>query len=331
MSIIFGFFPVVLFLGCLFLLDSFKLVKIHILLLCLVWGIASAGLSYLANTYTAEHINIGFETFSRYVAPFTEELLKVILIVFLVTRKQIGFMIDAAIYGFAIGAGFALAENLYYVVYLGHGFDAALAIVRGFGTAIMHGGTISVCSMILIEGVQRISKIIPALAPGFLIAIILHSAFNQFMLNPLLQTLLIITMLPAVFYVVFARSTRNLQQWLEVEFSTEVDMLRMIRVGRFSETKSGNYLASLKHHFSPEMVVDMYCFISLYLDLSIKAKRNLMLRETGFDAIYEADMQEKLNELKQLRKNIGKTGEMALLPLVRMNYREFWKLNQLRK
>lgn len=331
MAFIFGFLPVVLFLGCLFLLDSFKLVKIRLLILCLVWGILSAGLSYLVNSIVSENFNIGFDAFSRWVAPFIEELLKVMLIFFLLSRKQIGFMIDAAIYGFAIGAGFALAENMYYIISLGEQFDIALSIVRGFGTAIMHGGTVAVFSMLLIEEMQRTNKLFSSALPGLIIAIVLHSAFNQFMLNPLLQALLIITVLPVAFYIVFARSTKNLQQWLELEFSNEVEMLRMIRVGRFTETKSGKYLASLKNHFSPEIVVDMYCFISLYIELSIKAKRNLMLKETGFDIIIEEDIAGKLTELRHVRKNIGKAGEMALLPLVRISYRELWKLNQLKK
>ncbi len=331
MEIIFGFLPALLFLGCLFLLDSFKLVKIKLLAGCLAWGILSAGISYLFNNHVSSSFNIGFETLSRWVGPVNEEFFKLTLIVILTARKQIGFMIDAAIYGFAIGAGFAMAENMYYFVWLGEGFDIALSIVRGFGTAIMHGGTTAIFSMMLIEGMQRTNKFISSALPGFIFAVILHSAFNQFMLNPMLQALLIITVLPVAFYALFARSTKSLQQWLELEFSSEVEMLRMIRVGRFTETKPGKYLASLRNHFTPEVMVDMYCFIGLYMELSIKAKRNLMLRETGFDIIPEPDINEKLFELRQLRKNIGKAGEMALLPLVRMNYRELWKLNQLQQ
>ena len=53
---------------------------------------------------------------------------------------RIGFLVDAAIYGFAVGAGFALAENLYYL-HLAAEAGMGTWIVRGFGTALMHGGT----------------------------------------------------------------------------------------------------------------------------------------------------------------------------------------------
>jgi protease PrsW len=328
MSVLFGFLPVILFMGCLFLLDSFKLIKTYLLFYCIAWGIVSALLSFYLNTIMMTRFGISFLILSRYMAPFIEEGFKVLLLLVLIYRKQIGFAIDAAIYGFAIGTGFFLAENLYYFIQMGESYDLTLAIIRGFGTAVMHCGTIAICAIILMGGDQITNMVTKYFFIGLLSAIILHSAFNHFILNPLLQTLLIITILPAVFYLIFSISTKNLRQWLEVEFINEVEMLRMLRFGKFSNTRSGKYLVSLKSFFTAENLVDMYCFLSLYLELSIKAKRNLLLRETGFKAIIEPDINNKLIELKQLRKNIGKSGEMALLPLVRMNYRDLWKLNQ---
>ncbi len=331
MSIIFGFLPVVLFLGCLFLLDSFKLVKIHLLILSLSWGIVGAAVSFLINNYISTFYNINFDSFSKYIAPLSEELVKIAFIIILVSTKRVGFIIDASIYGFATGAGFALAENLFYLLQLGNSFSIVLSVVRGFGTALMHGGAAAVFAMIMIEGVLRSRKIIYGLLPGIIVAYILHSIFNHFILSPLLQALLMAILLPLVFYLVFSFNTKNLQEWLELEFSSEVEMLRMIRSGQFSATRAGNYLASLKKHFAPDILLDMYCFISLYIELSIKVKRNIMLRESGFVIIPEPGLNEKLTELKHLRKHIGKAGELALRPLIRLNYRELWKLNQLKK
>lgn len=328
MALIFGFFPVIIFLGCLFLLDSFKLVKVRLLLVCLGWGLISAGIAYVLNTGLANHFSLDFDTLSRYVAPAVEEAIKAGMVFFLIARRQIGFMVDAAIYGFAIGTGFALAENSWYYWQLGHDFNTILAIVRGFGTAIMHGGTMAICAIIVIEGVQRSSKLLTSATTGLLAAMMIHTLFNQFMVNPFVQTMLIIILLPLVFYFVFMISTSQLQKWLEVEFSNEVDMLKMIRKGRLKDTKAGNYLSSLKEHFDPEVLVDMYCYFSLYLELSIKAKRNLLLQESGIPVIIEPDIKDKLVEIKALRKMIGKAGEMALMPLVRMQHRELWKLNQ---
>lgn len=327
--IAFGFFPVLLFLLCLFLLDSFKLVSVKWLVITLLWGVASAVIAFFLNTTAVDAFGLEQDTLTRYVAPVIEELIKASLILVMVARRQIGFMIDAAIYGFAVGTGFALAENLWYYIQLGDDFHMLLAVIRGFGTAIMHGGVVAIAAIILTEGVQRNHKVAVAGATGIIIAIVLHSAFNHFIFNPLLMTLLIIVLLPLIFYAVFIYTIKHLQDWLEVEFSNEVDMLSMMRKGQFRDTRAGQYLATLKEHFPPETMVDMYWFFSLYLELSIKAKRNLLLKESGFPAMKEPDIKEKLAELKTLRKQIGKAGEMALLPLVRMSHRELWELNQL--
>ncbi len=328
MALAFGFLPVLLFLVCLFMLDSFKLVRTFWLVICLGWGMLAALLSYFANQGFANAFDLDFLMLSRYIAPVSEELIKGLIVFFLISRKKAGFMIDAAIYGFAAGTGFALAENSWYYWQLGSGFDVILAIVRGFGTALMHGGTTAIFAILYTEGMQRSTKAWLPILLGFGTAALIHSLFNHFLLNPMLQTMLIVVVLPVCMYMIFLYSTKHLQQWLEVAFSTEVDLLRMIRQGELSGSRAGQYLSSLKSHFSPEVLVDMYCYFSLYLELSIKAKRNLLLREGGFPVMVEPDIKDKLAEFRHLRRKIGKAGEMALMPLVRMKQRELWELNQ---
>lgn len=330
MEALFSLTPVILFLIGLFLLDSFKLVRKSLLILTICWGIVAALAAYYANSFLAESFAVAFSSFTLWVAPLTEEIFKIIIVIYLIFRKKIGFTIDAAIYGFAAGTGFALAENTFYLIELGYEASLPIHAMRGFGTALMHGGCTSIAAMLLLDGVQREKKIPLALLPGLLIAIAIHSGFNRFLLNPFLQTVLIFLVLPILFLFLFQRSNHLLQNWLEMEFSNEVALLSMIRKGKFSQTKAGTYLVNLKQHFEPEMIVDLYCYVSLYLELSIISKRNIMLKEQGFPIIKEPDILDKLTELQQLRKQIGKVGVIALQPLVKMQYRELWKLNQLK-
>jgi len=193
----------------------------------------------------------------------------------------------------------------------------------------MHGGATALLAGILLSGIQRERPAGIAFLAGLLVAILLHSLFNHFLLNAFLQAILLFLLLPMLFYGIFTISTSRLQDWLEIEFSSEIELLRMIRAGKFSGTKSGEFLISLKSHFSPEMIFDLYMYLQLYLDLSIQAKRNLMLRENGFDPIPDPQLHAKLSELSALRKLIGRTGELTIQPLIRMKYRDLWKLNQL--
>ena len=93
------------------------------------------------------------------------------------TKRPLNCSNDAAIYGFAVGTGFALVENVYYLLSL-PGAPAALWIVRGFGTAVMHGGTTAILAMARANGVpaddvftanaSRQSRLLNAHVSGFL-------------------------------------------------------------------------------------------------------------------------------------------------------------------
>jgi RsiW-degrading membrane proteinase PrsW (M82 family) len=330
MEIVLSFFPVLLFLGFLFMMDSFRLVRISSLLLCLGWGIISAISAFYVNTFIAGTLDLDFRQLSRYVAPLTEEFIKSMAIVVMIYKKRQGFLVDAAVYGFAVGTGFSLAENIIY--FLGTPPESALinSVIRGFGTAFMHGGCTGLLAVFFMAGIERSGSFLLSGFIGLIVAILIHSGFNHFPLPPLYQTLVNMVVMPLLFVAIFRINTQRLQKWLEIEFSSEVELLGMIRKGEFGGTKSGRYLASLREQFTPEVVFDMYCFLSLYIELSIKAKRNIMLQEGGFPLIREEDLLQKLEELKMLRRRIGKIGELALAPLIRMNYRNLWKLTKLR-
>ncbi len=324
-----GIFPVLLFLGFLFLMDSFKLVISKYLLGAILWGIFSAVLAYYGNTFVLDHMKIRLDTFSRYLAPGIEEMIKSVFIFLLIDKKRVGFLTDAAIYGFAVGAGFALSENIFY---LQNNPDPNifLWIIRGFGTAFMHGGCASLSAVILINSKNR-DKFNPGnIGLALLVAYFIHSAFNHFYIDPVTQTLGIVMLLPVIFILIFKYNEKQLQDWLEIEFSSEIGLLNMISKGQFLTTRPGKYLASLKNRFPPETILDMYCFVRIYLELSVKAKRNVMLKENGIPIIIEEDLEGKLKELAQVRKQIGKVGELTLSPLIRMNYRDLWKLNSLK-
>jgi hypothetical protein len=108
-------------------------------------------------------------------------------------------------------------------------------------------------------------------------------------------------------------------------------MLRMIRKGQFSQTKTGCFLVSLNAHFPGEVVLDMYCFISLYLELSMKAKTMIMLKENDMAVPSDPDLPDKLRELKALKKSIGRGGYLAIAPVLRMNRKDLWKIYLLEK
>jgi hypothetical protein len=275
-------------------------------------------------------LDIGLPAFVRYVSPLSEELLKGLIVLALVRMHRIGFLVDAAIYGFAVGAGFALAENLYY---LRLAADAGIGtwIVRGFGTALMHGGTTALLAVMGLARSERAAH--PTLVhfvPGFVVAVLLHSGFNHLSHLPLLATLATMLTLPPLQWAVFERSERRLRAWLGQGFDADARLLELIGSDSFAASPPGRYLASLRRSLPGALLADALCYMRLYTELSLRAKGILMLRENGFESPpADEETRAKFVELRYLEKSIGATGLRALRPVLKLHQRELSQLYML--
>ncbi len=330
LAVVISLLPVFLFLVSLIVLDSYKLVKRISVLYAILYGCVMAGSSYLLNTVVLT-LGIDDQILRRYVAPAIEEVLKAIYLVFLIKRKKVGFMVDATIYGFAVGAGFAFIENIYYLTSLP---DASLFlwVIRGFGTAVMHGGTTAIVGILAKNTADFSGKDgVAVFAKGLAIAIVIHSYFNHFFFHPAFSPLTILIGLPLTLMYVFQRSEQVTREWLGVGFDSDVDLLQTLTSGNLPHTKIGTYLKTLQSRFRGEIIADMICYLQIYLELSIRAKGILLMREAGFDPRPEPDTIEKFEELKYLERSIGQTGKLALHPFLHTSGRNLWQLNMLQQ
>jgi RsiW-degrading membrane proteinase PrsW (M82 family) len=321
--------PIFLFLGALVLIDSYKLVSLRSVLLAVAAGVVAGVASYAVNVQLQPLLALDPSAYSRYVAPLVEETLKAAYIAYLLSRSKVGFVVDAAIFGFGIGAGFAFLENLYY---LSVNPDAGLWtwFVRGFGTAVMHGGVTAILAMVARTLHNRVETFQPKLLlPGLGVAVVLHSVYNHFLLQPLLATGLIVLVFPYIAIAVFQQSERDTRQWLGSGFDTDQQLLRAMRAGQMSTTPAGQYLTTLRKHFPPESLVDMLCILRLRAELGIRAKGMLMAREAGFETPPDPTLPAKFEELRYLEKSIGRTGMRALKPFLHTSTRDLWQLNLL--
>lgn len=321
-----GLLPVLLFLVVLLWMDSYKLVRLRtVLAVIAVGGIAAVAAMYL-NGWLIAWLDWPLQPYSRYAAPLVEELLKAAVIVYLFRTSRIGFLVDAAIMGFAVGAGFALVENFYYLQHHGTA-HLAVWIVRGFGTAIMHGGVTAMFAIISQTLTERQMRINPAYyLPGLLVAMLVHSVFNHFLVAPVLQTVGTMLLLPPLLQLVFRRSARLLHEWLELDFDADARLIEMITSGDFPETRIGRFLEDLREKFEGPVVVDMLCYLRVYTELAIRAKAVLMARENGLELPIGERTREKLEELRYLEKSIGKTGCLAMRPFLLMERKDLWQM-----
>jgi hypothetical protein len=207
----------------------------------------------------------------------------------------------------------------------------AVQVIRGFGTAIMHGGTAALLAMISITLYEKRPHGGPQLLlPGFLAAVALHTAFNLLLVRPALATLAILVVLPVVIHLVFRYSERSLRAWLDADLESNVQLLESITTGTFLNSNAGRYLQALRARFRGEDVADMLCCLRLHGELALRAKGVLLLRESGIDeAPIDAETRDKLAEFAQLKRAIGRAGVLALRPLMMATGKDIWELTLL--
>jgi protease PrsW len=71
--------------------------------------------------------------------------------------------------------------------------------------------------------------------------------------------------------------------------------------------------------------------LRLHTELALRAKGMLLMRDNGFDVPVDDATREKFAELRYLERSVGRTGLLALYPVMRASRRERWQLSLLRK
>jgi protease PrsW len=323
-AVLVALLPVTAFLALLVLFDSFKLVSAGLLIRALAAGAGAALAAALLHRTVLAAGLVTPDTLARYVSPLTEETLKALFLVYPLRRRYIGFLVDAAILGFAVGTGFALVENIDYLRLLSDR-HLWLWVVRGFGTALLHAMNTAIVAITAKALLDRSpGRGVVALLPGIAAVAVLHSTFNHLLVSPLLSATMLLLLLPLAVITVFGRSERATREWIGDGLDLDVALLNLLTSSDFGATRIGRYLDELKARFPGPIVADMFCLLQLDLELSIRAKGMLMAREQGLEVPADADLSARLDERAYLQRSIGPTGLVALRPLQGTTDRDDW-------
>ena len=331
--------PVLVFLGGFVLLDAFRVVSWRMLAMLLAGGGALAAISYFANWRAMDELPIGFTNYTKYGAPLVEEPLKAALMLALFLRNRIGFLIDAAIAGFAIGAGFSLVENVLYLYNFAAVANEGVWLVRGFGTAVMHGASTAafgVVGQFLLErnstvekGRYRFNPLI--FLPGLALAVVVHGAYNHFPDQPMLAMTLMLFAAPLCLVLVFFKSEHAAHRWLLTEYEAHEHMLADIRAGRLEGSEAGRFILALSERFDPPVVAAAFEYLKTYTELALMAEQTLLDHEQGEAAPAARDVRAEFDRLHALERQMGGAALMAIRPHLTFSRRELWEIHELQR
>lgn len=328
--------PVVTLLVVFDRLDAFNLIGAREISILLAVGGAAAAFSFFANLRVMDGFPIGFSSYTRYVSPIIEESLKAAPVVYLFARNRLGFKVDAAIAGFAVGAGFSVIENIWYLFTI---TDANVSawLVRGFGTAVMHGAATAIFAIISHEMTERQAESSAAVyrfepmqfVIGLLTATVIHSAFNHFPHQPLVIMALTLLLAPATIFLALIRSDRAAQQWLAADHAAHAKLLTDIRAGRFAETPLGQEINAIATRMGPA-AADARAYIELKTELILRAEELIHAAQAG-EHVTPTDLdRDKFTKLDALERRLGKAALAALAAPLGFTRNDLWELSRLR-
>lgn len=159
--------------------DIYSLSRVPVMVGAILWGLATFAVALTVQNALLRAGMLDFWQVTLFNAPVLEQALKAVFVIWLASQMRLRSSIDGAVYGFAVGTGFAMAENLLYV---SGAPDRALgiALARVLSVSLMHAyttaivGTVAGASLYLPRQahVRRIGL-------ALLFSIMLHGTFNR--------------------------------------------------------------------------------------------------------------------------------------------------------
>ena len=327
MSFVAAFLPVLVYIFVVFELDSFSFLSVKKLLLLVGSGMLAAlicfGLFWVLDAYVPEKV-------SDFLYPVLEELVKLFPLAILARKKRIVFFIDSVVCGAAVGGGFAILENIFYLV-LGEPLALGTVLFRSLEVSLIHMGCTALMAaafMFVVRLEERfksklsVKKADVVMAVTLLVAPpVIHALHNSLHFNPVIQFAVVFAVMAGLLIWTYQYDGDMIHRWLDRGLDKQVSLLQSIKEGHLGDTKTGEYLMSVKETFPPEVFFDIICYVQLNIELSVAAKSRFMMREAGLDLPLEPEQKEtylaQYKEFMVLEKQLDNVARMTIAPVVK--------------
>lgn len=292
-------------------LDLYRTGEFRLLLACFGGGLLGFGLAYWVNRNLILNGVVSSLNVVRFSAPIAEEILKALILFLVVRSRRFTYFVDGALYGFAAGVGFAIVENIEYI--LGSpGAALGIAVTRVLSTNLMHASATAVIGVSFgLARFERGGRRALLVLGGFALAMVLHMLFNNLVTrlsSPLILLLcaVAIGMGGAGFVVAtIRRGLREEKGWIEEKLgmADRVTSAEAASVQRLDQLKT--MLKPLVQRFGPAKADQMEQLLLLQARLGILRKTIEKLSDERMRKGVEAQAAEAYQQMEALRRSLG--------------------------
>lgn len=298
-----------LFLGFIYTFDVYQTGQFHIIMKCLFWGGVVFAPATFAN-WALIHLELtNQDTITHFAAPIYEEIFKGLILFYLVRRAKFTYSVDGAIYGFAVGTGFAVVENCFYI-YPNISAASQIALQRVFLANLVHAFSSAAIGITL--GISRLEtpKLrwgIPAF--GLLLAIGQHMLFNILIgkegLHPVIFFLPVFPGVLFIFYVM-QRGKKQAQGWIKEKLGMDNRITRgeVALVDRLTAPDDPLYPVVERFGVGTASQVEKLLYLQAHIGIKSKALDGLRGNDTIYKAV-GAEIDKMRTKMKKIQGEIG--------------------------
>jgi RsiW-degrading membrane proteinase PrsW (M82 family) len=298
-----------------------------------VWGILAYFLASKINPALVHQDVFSTDTVIRFAAPVIEEILKGLILVYLIRHADFKYFLDGAIYGFAAGIGFAIFENFEYIS--AHPSAALmLAISRVLSTNLIHATGSALIGIAL--GLARFNRL------GFLralyliggagLAIAIHSGFNNMVSEGTALVFALAAGLGGAGIIAAAamRGLKDERGWVH----EKIGLTEGVTSGEASVvqrlTDVDELLAPLAKRFGEDKALQIEKFLLMQAQLAIQGKMLEKMQDEKMRRAIQAQIQELDQRMNRERRAVGAYCMLYLRNIFPANDTQLWNLLQQR-
>ena len=301
-------------------LDLFKTAKVYTLVVCVLWGAVGAfGLAYAINKGVLEQLMLTGATRTdsmqfvvRLTAPIIEEILKALILIYLIRRPSFRYFVDGAIYGFGVGIGFAVVENFSYLSSSGNA-ALALAASRVLSTSLMHAMASAIVGISLGRLRRSQARLLPIV--GILVAITVHIIYNN-IVNTLTGAVLLLVAITiglggaALIGLQINQGLNEEKKRFSKTFGSKMDVSEgeVKTIQRLGGSGVEAMMAQLQDSLGDENIALIRRMLVTQANIGI-LQNNLSSGNVSerLRTAWEAEIAERRTEFQQIRKELGRS------------------------
>ena len=196
--------------------------------------------------------------------------------------------------------------------------------------AISKAGVIQATKAMALELARHRIRV-NALLPGYVVASLVHLAFNQFTDHPMEVMIVTLILAPVILIGLMRLGEGETHKWLVEESESHRQWLQEWRAGGFPKDVSGQRLAALAARSTPAEAELIRAYCTLKTELVLAAEEELLDRDRQLEAGDEERLRTAFAELDRLKQALGRVGHAAVRRNSPFSANDEWELSELKE